>query len=52
VFHLVEHLRRRGFVLLDIQMLTPATQQLGGVAIRREEYLKRLAAAVEKQCSF
>jgi leucyl/phenylalanyl-tRNA---protein transferase len=52
VFHLVEHLRRRGFVLFDIQMLTPATQQLGGVTIRREEYLKRLAVAVGKECSF
>ncbi len=52
VFALVEHLRRRGFVLFDIQMLTPATQQLGGVNIRREEYLKRLAVAVRKECSF
>lgn len=52
VFHLVQHLRRRGFVLFDIQMLTPATQQLGGVTIRREEYLKRLAVAVGKECSF
>lgn len=52
VFHLMEHLRQRGFVLFDIQMLTPATQQLGGVTIRREEYLKRHAVAVEKKCSF
>jgi leucyl/phenylalanyl-tRNA---protein transferase len=52
LFHLLEHLRGRGFLLFDIQMLTPVTQQLGGITIRREEYLKRLAVAVEKGCSF
>ena len=52
LFHLVEHLRRQGFVLFDIQMLTPATEQLGGVTIPREQYLKRLADAVQKRCLF
>ena len=52
LFHLIEHLRRQGFALFDIQMLTPITEQLGGTTIPRGEYLKRLAAAVEKQCSF
>ena len=33
LFHLIEHLRRQGFVLFDIQMLTPITAQLGGVTI-------------------
>jgi leucyl/phenylalanyl-tRNA---protein transferase len=50
--HLVEHLRERGFVLFDIQMTTPATRQLGAVEISREEYLKRLKAAVRMECSF
>ena len=50
--HLVEHLRRQGFLLCDIQMLTPATTQLGGVNISREEYLRRLAMAIEKPCVF
>jgi len=50
LFHLVEHLRERGFELFDIQMLTPITSQLGGVTIPREEYLQRLAEAVEKPC--
>jgi leucyl/phenylalanyl-tRNA--protein transferase len=49
---LVEHLRQRGFVLFDIQMLTPITAQLGGVSIPRSEYLKRLASAVQKPCDF
>jgi leucyl/phenylalanyl-tRNA---protein transferase len=52
VFHLVDHLRRQGFVLFDVQMLTPVTAQLGGLSIPRNEYLSRLAMAVEKPCSF
>lgn len=50
--HLVEHLRRRGFELFDIQMLTPVTAQLGGVAIPREQYLQRLARAIGKPVCF
>jgi len=52
LYHLVEHLRGQGFGLFDIQMLTPITARLGGVQIPREEYLERLAEAVEKRCGF
>jgi leucyl/phenylalanyl-tRNA---protein transferase len=52
LYHLIEHLRQQGFVLFDIQMLTPITTQLGGIAIPREEYLRRLAQAVEKPVAF
>jgi leucyl/phenylalanyl-tRNA--protein transferase len=52
LYHLVGHLRRRKFMLFDVQMLTPITQQLGGTNIRREVYLKRLAAAVAEPCLF
>jgi leucyl/phenylalanyl-tRNA--protein transferase len=52
LFHLIEHLRRQGFVLFDIQMLTPITAQLGGVTIPRAEYLRRLAKATAKPVSF
>jgi leucyl/phenylalanyl-tRNA--protein transferase len=52
LFHLIEHLRKQGVVLFDIQMLTPITGQLGGVTIPRAEYLCRLAEAVEKPVSF
>ncbi len=52
LFHLVEHLRERGFSLFDVQMLTPITARLGAVAIPRGEYLKRLAAATAKGCEF
>jgi leucyl/phenylalanyl-tRNA---protein transferase len=50
--HLVQHLRERGFDLFDIQMLTPVTQQLGGVTIPRNEYLRRLAPALKRSCQF
>jgi leucyl/phenylalanyl-tRNA--protein transferase len=50
--HLVQHLRARGFVLFDIQMLTPVTRQLGGTTIPREDYLARLAKAVQLPCTF
>jgi len=52
LFHLIEHLRRQGFVLFDIQMLTPITAQLGGITIPREEYLHRLEQAVQKPVVF
>ena len=52
LFHLTQHLRRRGFVLFDIQMLTPVTAQLGGVTLPRKEYLERLADAVKAPMRF
>ena len=52
LWHLIQHLRERGFVLLDIQMLTPITRQLGAITISRDDYLKRLSEAVEVSCSF
>ena len=44
--HLVERLRARGFVLLDVQMQTDHLASLGVVEIPRDEYEARLAAAV------
>lgn len=44
---LVEHVRRCGYVLVDIQQLTPHTARFGAREISREEYLQRLAAAIE-----
>jgi leucyl/phenylalanyl-tRNA--protein transferase len=52
VAHLVAHLRARGFQLLDIQQLTPHTASLGAAEISREEYLRRLAHAVEANVTF
>jgi leucyl/phenylalanyl-tRNA--protein transferase len=52
LFHLVEHLKRRRFLLFDIQMLTPITRQLGGTNLSRNEYLERLTMAIEQPCVF
>ena len=49
--HLVARLRERGFTLFDTQMLTETTEQLGAVEIPRDEYLARLAQAVELPCA-
>jgi leucyl/phenylalanyl-tRNA---protein transferase len=52
LYHLVEHLKHRGFLLFDIQMVTPITAQLGAITITRREYLERLSVAVQANCSF
>jgi leucyl/phenylalanyl-tRNA--protein transferase len=52
LFHLIEHLKSRGFGLFDIQMITPITSQLGACTISRGQYLERLARAVETPCDF
>jgi leucyl/phenylalanyl-tRNA--protein transferase len=41
------HLAQWGFVLCDNKWLTPTTEQMGFVTLPRQEFLKRLAAAVE-----
>jgi len=52
LFHLVQHLRERGFLLFDIQMLTPVTTAMGGIEIRRRDYLARLREAVRLPVGF
>lgn len=43
---LVDRLRQRGFLLLDVQFPTPHLEQFGCVAIPRAEYLARVRQAV------
>jgi len=50
--HLVERMRRRGFMLLDTQFMTPHLRALGATEISREEYERRLAVAVKTSCTF
>ncbi|MCD6051542.1 MAG: Leucyl/phenylalanyl-tRNA--protein transferase [Verrucomicrobia bacterium] len=50
--HLVEALKRSGFTLLDIQMVTPTTAAFGAVEITRREYLARLGKAVDLPVKF
>jgi len=52
LYHLVQHLRARGFVLFDIQVLTPVTELLGAVTIPRQAYLRRLAHAIKLPATF
>ena len=50
--HLVQHLRTRGYQLLDIQQLSPHTAQFGALEIPRSQYLLRLADALAQPISF
>ncbi|MCX5661571.1 MAG: leucyl/phenylalanyl-tRNA--protein transferase [Planctomycetota bacterium] len=45
--HLVEHLRERGFVLLDVQCNSPHMARFGTIDVPREEFLAKLEAALE-----
>jgi leucyl/phenylalanyl-tRNA--protein transferase len=49
---LVEHLRQRGFVLLDTQWKTPHLARFGAAEIPRREYLRRLRLALSLPCRF
>lgn len=44
---LVEHLRSRGFTLLDVQFRNPHLEQFGLYELPRPAYLDRLRAALE-----
>lgn len=50
--HLVEHLRRRGYLLFDIQQWTAHTGRFGAVEISRLDYLRRLAEALCRPVDF
>jgi leucyl/phenylalanyl-tRNA---protein transferase len=50
--YLMERLQERGFTLFDIQFLTEHTASLGGVEIRRAEYLARLQLALKAKAVF
>jgi len=50
--HLVDHLRRRGFTLLDTQFVNEHLQQFGCLEIPRADYLRRLADAIARPVSW
>jgi leucyl/phenylalanyl-tRNA--protein transferase len=50
--YLVTHLRRQGFVLLDIQFLTEHLERFGAVEITRDAYKKALTAAINQPAQF
>jgi leucyl/phenylalanyl-tRNA--protein transferase len=45
---LFDHLRQRGFELVDTQMLTEHTESLGAFEVSRDRYLQILRAALNK----
>jgi leucyl/phenylalanyl-tRNA--protein transferase len=47
--HLLQGLRRGGFVLLDTQFITAHLAQFGAIEIPREQYLTRLADALNRE---
>ena len=49
---LMERLKTRGFTLVDSQWSTPHLDRMGAVEIPRDEYLKRLAEAIELPVTF
>lgn len=52
VVHLVERLRSRGYLLLDIQQQTPHMEAFGAILVPAREYLERLEVALAKECRF
>jgi leucyl/phenylalanyl-tRNA--protein transferase len=49
---LLDRLRKRGFQLFDIQMVTAHTLRLGAIEIPRKEYLERLKKALRRDVAF
>jgi leucyl/phenylalanyl-tRNA--protein transferase len=49
---LTSRLRERGFILLDVQYVTPHLESLGAIEITRREYERRLERALALPCTF
>ncbi len=49
---LVIHLKARGYLLLDAQIMNPHLQKLGAVEIEHEEYMHQLSHAMQKKILF
>ena len=50
--YLVVHLREKGYLLLDAQIMNPHLEKLGAVEIDHEEYLVQLNHALQKKIVF
>jgi len=51
-YYLVEHIKMRGFIVLDSQYINPFTKQLGAIEIPKKEYLELLQQALMLPVSF
>jgi leucyl/phenylalanyl-tRNA--protein transferase len=49
---LVAHLRQKGFLLLDAQIMNPHLEMLGAVEIAHEQYMAQLETALAKKILF
>ncbi|WP_427450648.1 leucyl/phenylalanyl-tRNA--protein transferase [Litorimonas sp. WD9-15] len=52
LIHLVEHLNKRGFVLLDTQFITDHLASLGAIEIPRDTYQEKLKKALAVEARF
>jgi leucyl/phenylalanyl-tRNA---protein transferase len=52
LYSLVEHLKQRGFLLLEVQFLTPHLTTLGAIEIADKDYQKVLKEATALEVSF
>jgi leucyl/phenylalanyl-tRNA---protein transferase len=52
LYFLVEHLRAKGFSLLEVQFLTPHLRTLGAIQIPARDYEQRLQRALRQSVSF
>jgi len=50
--HLVEHLRARGFALLDVQINSDHMRQFGTIDLPRADYLRQLDAALRLEANW
>ena len=50
--YLVEHLRARGYALLDTQFITDHLKRFGAIEIPRDDYKARLENALQMNCHF
>ncbi|RXK88614.1 leucyl/phenylalanyl-tRNA--protein transferase [Chlorobaculum sp. 24CR] len=49
---LAAHLRRKGYLLLDAQIMNPHLERLGAIEIPHDDYMARLELALGKKISF
>lgn len=52
LWHLVCHLRLKGYLLLDAQIINPHLHRLGAVEVPHDEYMRLLEEALRKKTSF
>ena len=50
--YLVAHLRQRGYLLLDAQIMNPHLEMLGAVEIAHDDYMAQLETALAKKILF